>query len=245
MIKRIFILLFLLLITAYLVVAVTAFNAKPADRVCKGMELIIKDSIDHGFINRKEVLRLLNSKKLSPVGKKMGEINTRLLEEELGRHPLIENVECYRTPGCKIGIEVTQRLPILRVMASNGDNYYIDHKGKIMPIPNSSAHVAVVTGYADRDFATKELYKLGVFLQNHPLWNAQIEQINVIQTKELELVPRVGEHIIFLGKPGNYEEKFERLKTFYEKGLNQVGWNKYSRISLEFNNQIICTKKEK
>ena len=53
------------------------------------------------------------------------------------------------------------------------------------------------------------------------------------------------EHIIFLGKPGDYEEKFERLKIFYKKGLNQVGWNKYSRISLEFSNQIICTKKEK
>jgi len=209
------------------------------------MELIIKDSIDHGFISQKEVLRLLNGKKLSPVGKKMGDINTRLLEEELSQHPLIENVECYRTPGCKIGIEVTQRLPILRVMANNGDNYYIDNKGKIMPIPNSSAHVAVVTGYVDRDFAVKELYTLGAFLQAHPLWDAQIEQINVTQAKELELVPRVGEHIIFLGKPGNYEEKFEKLKTFYEKGLNQVGWNKYSRISLEFNNQIICTKKEK
>ena len=218
MIKKILILLFLLLITAYLIVAVTAFNTKPADQVCKGMELIIKDSIDHGFISQKEVL---------------------------SQHPLIENVECYRTPGCKIGIEVTQRLPILRVMANNGDNYYIDNKGKIMPIPNSSAHVAVVTGYVDRDFAVKELYTLGAFLQAHPLWDAQIEQINVTQAKELELVPRVGEHIIFLGKPGNYEEKFEKLKTFYEKGLNQVGWNKYSRISLEFNNQIICTKKEK
>ena len=152
MIKKILILLFLLLITAYLIVAVTAFNTKPADQVCKGMELIIKDSIDHGFISQKEVLRLLNGKKLSPVGKKMGDINTRLLEEELSQHPLIENVECYRTPGCKIGIEVTQRLPILRVMANNGDNYYIDNKGKIMPIPNSSAHVAVVTGYVDREF---------------------------------------------------------------------------------------------
>ena len=130
MIKKILILLFLLLITAYLIVAVTAFNTKPADQVCKGMELIIKDSIDHGFISQKEVLRLLNGKKLSPVGKKMGDINTRLLEEELSQHPLIENVECYRTPGCKIGIEVTQRLPILRVMANNGDNYYIDNKGK-------------------------------------------------------------------------------------------------------------------
>ena len=99
MIKKILILLFLLLITAYLIVAVTAFNTKPADQVCKGMELIIKDSIDHGFISQKGILRLLNGKKLSPVGKKMGDINTRLLEEELSQHPLIENVECYRTPG--------------------------------------------------------------------------------------------------------------------------------------------------
>lgn len=245
MIKKVLILLFLLLITTYLVVAVTAFNGKPVDQVCKGMELVIKDSIDHGFISQNEILRLLKSKKLSPVGKRIEEINTRLLEEELKQHPLIENAECYRTPGGKIGIEITQRIPILRVMAENGDNYYIDNKGNIMPIPHSSAHVVVATGYVDREFAAKELYKLGVFLQEHPLWNAQITQINVTRSKELELVPRVGEHIIFLGKPGDYEEKLERLKTFYEKGLNQVGWNKYSRISLEFNNQIICTKKEK
>ena len=91
----------------------------------------------------------------------------------------------------------------------------------------------------------KELYELGLFLKEHPFWDAQIQQINVTAAKDLELVPRVGEHIIFIGKPGNYEKKFDRLKTFYKKGLNQVGWNKYSRISLEFENQIICTKKEK
>ena len=82
----------------------------------QGYGIDYQDSIDHGFISQKGILRLLNGKKLSPVGKKMGDINTRLLEEELSQHPLIENVECYRTPGCKIGIEVTQRLPILRVM---------------------------------------------------------------------------------------------------------------------------------
>ena len=45
-------------------------------------------------------------------------------------------------------------------------------------------------------YKRQELYTLGVFLQAHPLWDAQIEQINVTQAKELELVPRVGEHII-------------------------------------------------
>ena len=98
MIKKILILLFLLLITAYLIVAVTAFNTKPADQVCKGMELIIKDSIDHGFISQKRMIRLLNGQKPPPLRKKMRDITTRLLEEELSQHPLIENVECYRTP---------------------------------------------------------------------------------------------------------------------------------------------------
>ena len=245
MIKKLFILLFLVLITIYLAVAVTAFNGKPLEDACTGMELVISDSIDRGFITKKEVLRTLTSKKLSPIGRKMGEINTRLLEEELGQHPLIGNVECFRTTDNRIGIIVTQRVPILRVMAANGENYYVDNKGHAMPIPNSAADVVIATGNITKDFATKELYEFGLFIQSDPLWKAQIQQINVTPIKELELIPRVGEHIIFLGKPGNYEEKFDRLKTFYRKGLNEVGWNKYSRISLEFNNQIICTKKEK
>lgn len=243
--KKVFILLFLLLIAVYLVVAVTAFNSKPTEMVCEGMELVINDSIDHGFITKKEVLRMLINKKLSPIGKKMGEINTRALEDELSQHPLIGNVECFIIPHGKIGIEVTQRIPLLRVMAANGENYYVDEKGKAMPIPGSAANVVVATGHIDKAFATKELYEFGLFLQKNPLWQAQIQQINVTPAKELELVPRVGDHILFLGKPGNYEEKFDRLKTFYEKGLNEIGWNKYSRISLEFDNQIICTKKEK
>jgi cell division protein FtsQ len=54
----------------------------------------------------------------------------------------------------------------------------------------------------------------------------------------------VGDHLVYLGKLENFEDKLARLKEFYKKGLNRVGWNKYSRINLEFNNQIICTKRE-
>ena len=245
MIKKTFILLFLLLIAVYLIIAVTTFNAKPEKQTCEGMELVINDSIDYGFITQKEILRLLTKEKISPIGKKMEEINTRQMEDVLKKHPLIGEVECFRIPNGKIGIEVTQRIPLLRIMAANGENYYLDEKGVTMPTANNAANVAVVTGYVDKGFAEKELYELGMFLKKDPFWNAQIQQIKVTATKELEFVPRVGDHIIFIGKPGNYEKKFDRLKIFYKKGLNEVGWNKYSRISLEFENQIICTKKEK
>lgn len=245
MIKRIFILCLSILVIGYLVVAITTMNRKPDNEVCKGMELTVKDSVDYGYITPNGIKNILKNSKLYPEGKRLGDINVRALEKALDNHPFISEAECYLTSGGKVHVEVYQRIPLLRIMSSNDDDYYIDHKGKIMPVQGTSVHVAVATGFIDRKFARKELYELALYLQTDPFWKSQIEQINVTSKKELELVPRVGDHLIFLGKGENYQEKFRRLKIFYNEALNRVGWNKYERISIEFNNQIICTKKEK
>ncbi len=200
MIKRILLSIVMLVLIAYLTVAITAFNRKPADQTCRDMELVIKDTAYAGFIT---------------------------------------------TPSGKVCVEVTQRIPILRVMSANGQNYYLDNKGTIMP-PEAKcvAHRVIVTGNVEKSFAMKDLYKFGVFLHNNKFWDAQIEQIHVLPDQNIELVPRVGDHLVYLGKLENFEDKLARLKEFYKKGLNRVGWNKYSRINLEFSNQIICTKRE-
>lgn len=245
MFKRILLSIVLLLVIAYLVVAISAFNRKPAGQVCHDMELVIKDSVFAGFITKKEVISILEKKGISPIGKPMDGIRSKTLERELEKHPLIDEVECYKTPSGKLCVEVSQRIPILRVMSANGENYFLDNKGTVMP-PDAKcvAHLAVATGKVEKSFAMRDLYKFGVFLQNNKFWDAQIEQINVLSDKSVELVPRVGNHIIYLGKLNDFEHKLARVKKFYERGLNQVGWNKYSRISVEFSNQIICTKKK-
>ena len=73
-----------------------------------------------------------------------------------------------------------------------------------------------------------------MYFAEDSFWNAQIEQIHVLPGKNIELVPRVGDHLIYLGKMAGFEKKLKRVKAFYERGLNQVGWNKYSRINVEF-----------
>ena len=245
MIKRILLSIVLLLVLAYLIVAVTAFNRKPAGQVCRDVELVIKDTVYAGFITKKEVAGILQQKGIYPIGKKMERISTKSLERELSKHPLIDEAECYKTPSGKVCVEVTQRIPILRVMSANGQNYYLDNKGTVMPPEaNCVAHRVIVTGNVEKSFAMRDLYKFGVFLQKNSFWNAQIEQIHVLPDKNIELVPRVGDHVIYLGKLDDFERKLKRVKVFYEKGLNKVGWNKYSRISVEFGNQIICTKRE-
>lgn len=245
MIRRILLTIALLLVTTYLIVAVTAFNRKPADATCTDVELVIKDTVYAGFITKKEVLSILKKQKLDPTDMKLREIRTQKLEEVLSTHPLIDQVECYKTPSGKVCIEVSQRIPILRVMNSRGENYYLDNKGNVMP-PDAKcvAHVPLATGYIEKSFAMKDLYKFGVFLQKNPFWDAQIEQIYVLSDKNVELVPRVGDHLIYLGRLKDYDRKLDRLKEFYRKALNTVGWNKYSRINVEFDNQIICTKRD-
>ena len=74
-------------------------------------------------------------------------------------------------------------------------------------------------------------------------WKAQVEQINVTKDRQIELVPRVGDHLLILGTADNVEEKLERLMNFYEKGLDNVGWNKYRSISVAYDGQVVCKKR--
>jgi cell division protein FtsQ len=58
------------------------------------------------------------------------------------------------------------------------------------------------------------------------------------------MVPRVGNHIIEFGEAENIEEKLDKLYTFYLNGMNKIGWNKYSKLNIEFGNKVICTQRK-
>ena len=92
---------------------------------------------------------------------------------------------------------------------------------------------------------------------NDDFWKNQIVQINILPDLGVELVPRVGEHVVYIGQLPYANDKIkrkelikefirnktERLEMFYKYGLNKAGWNKYYYINIEFDNQIICKKK--
>jgi cell division protein FtsQ len=67
-------------------------------------------------------------------------------------------------------------------------------------------------------------------------------QINVVKNSEVELVPRVGNHIVLLGGVDRYEQKLEKLNKFYTEGLGYDSWNKYKVINLKYENQVVCSK---
>jgi len=242
--KKIGLMFLLLGVAAYLVFAFVCLCHDTQAQTCRDIKVMVKDTAYSQFLSKAEVSQILAGKNLNPVDKPLKEVNLKRIETEISQHPLVDHAECFKTPSGKVGIDIVQKTPILRVMSSNGENYYIDTKGGVMTADSRcQAHLAVVTGNVLKTYACKYLYPLGLYLQEDPFWNAQIEQIHVLSGNKIELIPRVGNHVIYLGKIDNYPNKLARVKAFYTKALNTVGWNKYSVINVEFNNQIICTKK--
>lgn len=133
-------------------------------------------------------------------------------------------------------------MPVMRVIANNGDNYYVDNHGGIMANDKYTANMIVATGHISKAYAQKVLTKVGKYLVSDKFWQNQTEQVNILSDGSMEIIPRVGNHIIYIGQPTDLKKKLTRMEKFYKYGLNKVGWNKYSYISVEFDNQIICKK---
>ena len=242
--KKILSISVLALLVGYIVFATVALCHKPTEQRCEGVRLEIRDSLKTGYMTTRDITALLAQSNLDPTGKLLEGVSLRTIEKALEASPLIASCECYKTINGYVMVEVECRRPILRVIADGNDSYYIDEEGEILEHIPSAVYVPIATGHITRKFARKELYALAQFLQEEELWNAQIEQIYVTARQEIELIPRVGDHIVELGRPGNYAEKFGKLKAFYEKGLNEVGWDRYSRISIDYDNQVVATKRK-
>ena len=246
------------IIGIYLVLAFTAFN-KPDETaiVCTKVSINVTDEATNGFINTKEIKSRLENNRLYPLVKPMRYVDARKIEETLKSSPFVKTAECFKTIDGHVNISVTQRMPIIRIKAWNGDDYYIDDKNCIMPNSYRTSDIVIATGMVNRWFAVNYISWLGKALMGDDLWRNQIEQVNVLPDHGIELVPRVGDHIVYIGRLPESKNKNERkkiitefvnkklnrLESFYKYGLSQAGWNKYSHIDLEFDNQIICKKR--
>ena len=232
----------LVALAVYLVFAFADFSRHGDNTVCSSVNYTIADSLHAGFITVEEADRLLRASGLYPVGRTLDQVNGLAIERALRRNSYIDSVSCYKSPNGVVNVLIEQRLPLLRVLADNGDDYYMDQKGNLMTPQGYVADLIVATGHIDRKYARSELLKLGRFLHADPFWNAQVEQIHVLPNHHLRLVPRVGGHTIEFGTADSISQKFRNLYTFYEKVLPQVGWNKYTEISVEHVTQIVGKK---
>lgn len=232
----------LLCLIVYLIFAFTNFTGKGDSTICKSVNYTIVDSLHAGFITEEVADNLLRKSGNHPVGRRMDQVDGLAIERSLRQNSFIDSVLCYKSPGGLVNIIIGQRIPLMRIMSDNGENYYLDENGHRMQTNGYAADLVVATGQISHAYAARELVKLGRFLREDEFWNNQIEQIQVTPEGRIRLYPRVGSHTIIFGTTDSISRKFRNLYTFYEKVLPSVGWNKYSEISVEHTTQIVGRK---
>lgn len=242
--KKALVIIGICILAGYLVFAAFYFRDKPQEGLCSKFEVVVNNSENGQFINPDEIAKQITDKGLNPSGKQLSDINTNKIEELIRTNQLIKKAEVFVTNNNTVKAVIYERKPILRIISNTGANYYIDEEGSVMPLSQrSTAYLPVASGSIKEGLAKGDLYKFALFLRNNEFWNAQIEQIVVEPNQDITLIPRVGDQRIVMGRLVNYEEKLDKLMSFYQKGQNENGWNKYSVLNLKYDKQVVGTKR--
>ena len=237
-------LLLLFLSLAYIVFVTVRYSRAEDTRACTALQIDILDSAQATFISKDGIENMLQKYRLYPVGQPMNTISPFKIEHTIESDSFIRRAICSITPGCRIRLAVIQRIPLLRVMADNGEDYYIDDAGTRMEARGYEADLPVATGTVTPDFARKKLKTLGNFLRNDTFWDGQVEQIVVKPNGEVDLIMRIGDQIVHFGKIEDVPIKFRNLYAFYTDIMPKVGWYKYSEISVAYDGRIICKRRK-
>lgn len=243
MLKRILFIIFLPIILGYTLFAVFYFPRLPDNTICNELSVSVSGSEKNPLITKESILSSLKNAKCNPLGKQISSINTEEIEQFIEQNQLVKDVVVFHSVTGRLSVSVLQREPLFRVMGESG-NFFVDRDGAIMPVQhNFVAKLPIVSGYVEKSFASNELRNFVLYLQDNEFWNQQIEQIYVLPDHDVELIPKVGNHRIVMGTLSDADKKLSRLMKFYQKGLNEIGWNRYSVLNLKYDKQIVCTKK--
>lgn len=220
---------------------------------CKGVNIYISGIQNNFFIDKKEISDLLE--KLcngTPAGKTLGSFNLAAIENILKKNEWIKNAELFFDNNEILRVEVVEREPVARIFTTGGISFYLDSSLVRLPLSDkSSARVPVFTNFpsqahslakADSNLLT-DINNISSYILKDPFWMAQIDQVDITTDRTFDMVPKVGNQIIVFGNADNYEEKFNELLTFYKQVASKVGWNKYSKINVQYKGQVVAVKR--
>lgn len=207
----------------------------------------------HNFLTRRDVTGYLTNEGADPVvGKDYADINFRQLETRLLRHGLVKNCQISRDLTGNLLVSIDQPRPLARLLTAGEamhtvSGVYVSEDGRLFPISmNYSARVPILTGpyfATNRSLGNERnrpLLDLLKRIHDDPFWRAQITELSVDRQGEVTMWPQLGKHQIELGPPTDLDAKFKKLKLVYTDVLPAKGWDRYSRVNVQYRNQIVC-----
>jgi len=242
-----------LLISVGLMLILFSFaNSKQGDMRVKNTDVTVTQSYDNYFIDQQDVIGLMTNSGEDVLDKEsFKKIKFKKLEKQIKQNLFVEDVEVFRDVKGTLYAKVQQRKPIVRIARSFGYDFYLDAKGNIFPMSQKfTARVLIAEGPFMNKLLLKGFKKDKTYLpylefmkriEKDEFLSAQIHQISIDELGRIKMYQQVGQQVIEFGYPDeNLDKKFKKLQLFYERILPNKGWNAYTRVNLNFENQIIC-----
>ena len=209
------------------------FNNKSMEKVSVNL---IKTKHPVYFIDEKDIKEIV--KKSNPE-RRIGDINIPELEKKLNNLPAVDSANVFLNLNGNLHLEIKQRVPAFR-LNKNGNDFYVDEKGTEFPISkNYSFPCMLVTG----DVEKSEYIKLAELVDKIDRDEFSKKYfIGISKEKEnYNLLTSQGNYKVEIGDLENINLKVKGFKTFVEKHLVYQEPEKYTKISVKYDNQIVTT----
>jgi cell division protein FtsQ len=195
---------------------------------------------DNLFITDQTVSKLLiqNQGGVKNLSKETLDLNA--LENALNSNPMIKSAEVYVAVNGTLSAEIKQKRPVARV--NTNASYYIDDDGLYMPLSsNYTARVPMVTGYVEKN-NLETIFKMAQKIETDTFLRQHVVEIHQNVDHKLTLKLRQCNFDVYVGSLKALDKKINNLKAFYKKSLKEKTLNNYSKVNLQFDNQVVCTK---
>lgn len=247
--KKILVISIWIILASGLVVLLVAAISKKNSAQLSQVEIHISGVQNNYFIAEKDVLSILQKVHGHKLDKSsIKSLDLSAMESALEKNDWIERAEMFLDNNNVLQIKITEREPIARIFTNSGASFYIDSSLTMLPLSDKfSARLPVFTSFPTEVKVLKkqdsillnEVKILSEYINAHPFWMAQIDQIDITPAATFEMIPKLGNQIIRFGDATNYAQKFNKLLAFYQIVQTKVGWNKYSVVDVQFKDQVI------
>lgn len=188
------------------------------------------------FIDEKDIKDLV--KQYNPT-KKIGDVKIPELETKINENPFVDSANVFMNLNGNLNIDIKQRVPVFR-LSKNGKDFYVDEKGVEFPISkNFSYPCMLVMG----DVEASEYQELGRLIEKIDKDDFCKKYFIGIKKEKggYNLLTSDGHFKVELGDLENIDFKVQGFKTFVEKYLVYQNPQKYKKVSVKYNNQIVTT----
>ncbi len=224
---------------------------KQGGAVCKDVQVEIENARDNYFLDEAEILRQVETSGQQIKGINLERINLKKIETKLKLDKHILDAELYGDLKGNLIVRVELRRPIARIVQQDAPDAYIAEDGTVMSVSeNYSSRVVLVSGpfvkplLESEDLKKSEegakLLAMIKYIKEDDFWSAQIAQLDIDRVGKITLYPQVTSQLVEFGEPDNIEMKFKKLMIFYKEILPTRGWNKYERVNVEYEGQVIA-----